>query len=292
MKISRRITLFFIIVILLSIFIVSGISNFMINHRFEKYLVQEQEIRLKEISNEINKSYEENGYKLYQGEINSYASLEDLSIEIVDLDNNILYSSKNKSLGRRHGRIMNAHGIPQGKTVKKAFPFLEKNKQIGTLIIGYIDNSYLTEGAIVFKNTLSKSLFLSAILAIFIGIGTSVILSKSLTEPLLSIRNTAVEIRKGNLNNKSKINTSMIEIIELSDSINYLGETLGKQENIRKKYASDISHELRTPLTILQSHLEAIMDGIWEPSNEHLIILMDEINRLSSLVDNLKDSFN
>ena len=84
----------------------------------------------------------------------------------------------------------------------------------------------------------------------------------------------------------------MVEIKELSDSINYLGETLAKQESIRKKYASDISHELRTPLTTLQSHLEAIMDGIWEPSDKHLMILMDETNRLSSLVDNLKDSFN
>ncbi len=34
------------------------------------------------------------------------------------------------------------------------------------------------------------------------------------------------------------------------------------------------------------------MDGIWEPSKEHLSILMSEIDRLSSLVDDLKNSFN
>lgn len=292
MKVSRRITLFFIIVILLSIFIVSGISNFMINNRFEKYLVKEQEIRLEEISKEINKSYEENEYKLYPRDINSYASLEDLSIEIRDLENNLLYSSKTKGIGRMHNRVMRNHGISQGKLVEKSFPLVEKDNEVGTLFIGYIDNSYLTEGAIVFKNTLSKSLFLSAVLAIIIGIVTSIILSRSLTIPLLSIRNTAMEIQKGNYDEKSMVNTNMIEIKELSDSINYLGETLGKQESIRKKYASNISHELRTPLTTLQSHIEAIIDGIWEPSNEHLKILMDEVIRLSSLVDNLKDSFN
>lgn len=292
MKVSKRITLFFIIVILLSIFIISGISNFMINNRFEKFLVEEQELKLKEISKEINQLYEENGYKLYQRDIDSYASLEDLSIDIVDLDNNVLYSSNINGMGNMHGRMMKMHGISQGERVEKSFPLLEKDKEVGTLVIGYIDNSYLTEGAIVFKNTLTRSLLLSAILAIFIGVGTSLILSKSLTVPLLSIRNTAVEMQKGNLSKKSKVKTNMVEIKELSDSINYLGETLAKQENIRKKYASDISHELRTPLTTLQSHLEAIMDGIWEPSNEHLGILMDEVNRLSSLVDNLKDSFN
>lgn len=292
MKVSKKITLFFIVTILFSIFIVSGISNLMINNRFEKYLVKEQEIKLKQISNEINELYKENGYKLYQRDINFYASLEDLSIDIMDLNNQILYSSNRKGIGKMHKGIMKTHGISEGNYVKKSFPLLEKDTQVGTLVIGYIDNSYLTEGAIVFKDTLTKSLFLSGILAIFIGIGISIILSKSLTNPLLSIRNAAIEIRKGNLYKKSKVNTNMTEIKELSNSINYLGETLAKQENIRKKYASDISHELRTPLTTLQSHLEAIMDGIWEPSNEHLIILMEEINRLSSLVDNLKDSFN
>src|SRR5699024_10319060 len=199
-------------------------------------------------------------------------------------------SSSYKGKARMHKRMMEKHGVLEGNYVEKSFPLLKQNEQVGRLVIGYKDNSHLTEGAIIFKHTLTKSLFLSAILAILIGIGTSIILSKSLTAPLLSIRNAAIEIQKGNLNTKSTVNTNTKEIKELSDSINYLGHTLAKQENIRKKYASDISHELRTPLTTLQSHIEAIIDGVWEASDQHLKILMDEINRLSSLVDNLKYS--
>lgn len=292
MKLSRKISLSFVIVILFSIFIVSGISNFMINNKFETYLIKEQSIKLKQISDEINNLYEENEYKLYQREINSYASLDNLSIDVLDLNNNVIYSSSYKGKARMNKRMMEKHGFSQGNYVEKSFPLLKQNEQVGRLVIGYKDNSHLTEGAIIFKHTLTKSLFLSAILAILIGIGTSIILSKSLTAPLLSIRNAAIEIQKGNLNTKSTVNTNTKEIKELSDSINYLGHTLSKQENIRKKYASDISHELRTPLTTLQSHIEAIIDGVWEASDHHLKILMDEINRLSSLVDNLKHSFN
>lgn len=292
MKLSRKISLSFVIVILFSIFIVSGISNFIINNKFETYLIKEQNIKLKQISDEINNLYEENEYKLYQREINSYASLDNLSIDVLDLNNNVIYSSSYKGKARMHKRMMEKHGVLEGNYVEKSFPLLKQNEQVGRLVIGYKDNSHLTEGAIIFKHTLTKSLFLSAILAILIGIGTSIILSKSLTAPLLSIRNAAIEIQKGNLNTKSTVNTNTKEIKELSDSINYLGHTLAKQENIRKKYASDISHELRTPLTTLQSHIEAIIDGVWEASDQHLKILMDEINRLSSLVDNLKYSFN
>ncbi|WP_313756092.1 HAMP domain-containing sensor histidine kinase [Tissierella sp.] len=295
MKLSKKLTLSFIFSILTSIIIISIISNLMINNRFENYLAEEKQSKLNQISDEINNLYNKNGYKLYEREINSYASLENIYIEIKDLNDNILYSSANragmKGMGGMHRRMMKMHNIPEGNYIEKSYPLLEENNKVGKLIIGYIDNSYFTESAILFKNTLTKSFFISAIFTVLIGLVNSAILSKSLTNPLLEIRTTAVEMRKGNLNKKSNINTNTVEILELSDSINYLGETLSKQENIRKKYASDISHELRTPLATLKSHLEAIMDGIWEPNQEHLNILMKEIDRLSNLVDKLKDSF-
>lgn len=295
MKLSKKLTLYFILSILVSIIIISFISNLMINNRFENYLVKEQESKLQQISDELNNLYHENGYKLYQREINSYASIENVYIEIRDLSDNILYSSNHRNgmpgMGGMHRQKMMMHNIPEGNYIEKSFPLLEENNKVARLVIGYIDNSYLTESAIIFKDTLIKSFFISAMFTIFLGIGTSIILSRSLTTPLIVIRNTAVEMRKGNLNKRSTVNTNTLEILDLSDSINYLGETLAKQEDIRKKYSSDISHELRTPLATLKSHLEAILDGIWEPSKEHLDILMEEIDRLSSLVDDLKDSF-
>ncbi|MBU5313939.1 GHKL domain-containing protein [Tissierella carlieri] len=295
MKLSKKLTLNFIFSILVSIIIISFISNLMINNKFENYLAEEQQSKLQKICDEINDLYNKNGYVLYQREINSYASLENVYIEIRDLNDNILYTSNNGNgmggMSGMHRRMMRMHNIPEGNYIEKSCPLLEGNDEVGKLIIGYIDNAYLTESAIIFKDTLTKSFFISAIFTIFLGLGTSTMLSKSLTNPLLEIRNTAVEMRKGNLNRKSNVNTSTVEILELSDSINYLGETLAKQENIRKKYASDISHELRTPLATLKSHLEAIIDGIWEPNEDHLNILMKEIDRLSTLVDDLKNSF-
>lgn len=293
MKLSKKITLFFVFSILFSIFTVSLISNSMINNRFDKYLVEEQREKLEQISREINELYEQNGYKLYEKQIASYASLENLTIKIKNLEDRLLYSSdKMGGMGNMHRRMMQNHGMTEGEYVEDTFPLVQSGEKVGTVIIGYIDNSYLTEGALVFKDTLTSSLFISGVFAVIIGIVTSVFLSNSLTKPLINIRNTALEIQKGNLEKKSILNTSTIEIKELSNSINYLGETLSKQENIRKKYASDISHELRTPISTLKSHVEAIIDGIWEASPEHLSILIDEINRLSSLVDDLKNSFN
>lgn len=295
MKLAKKLSLSFILSILISIIIISIISNFMINNRFEIYLVKEQENRLSQISKEINNLYSQNDYKLYQNEINSYASLEDIYIEIKDLNGNTLYSSNNNNhmggMGGMHRKMMQMHQIPEGNYVDKAFPLFQDNKVIAKLIIGYIDNSYLTESAIIFKDTLTKSFLISGIFTIILGTLISIYLSRSLTNPLIAIRNTAVDIQKGNLKSRAIVDTNTVEIVELSDSINFLSESLAKQEDIRNRYASDISHELRTPITTLKSHLEAIIDGVWNSDEEHLNILMLEIDRLSSLVDDLKDSF-
>lgn len=304
MKLSKKITLLFSLAILFSIFIVSVISNRMINNTFDEYLIGEQQQSIEQISEEINELYRESDYQLSEDQIDSYASLEDVTIRIEDNQGNLIYSSERRmgmggmhgmmggNMSEHHQNMMRDHGMTEGEYVEDTFNLLQRGQPVGTVNIGYIDNSFLTESAFVFKDTLARILILAGIVAVVIGILTSIFLANSLTKPLINIKNTSQEMQKGNLTTKADPNTDIIEIQELSDSINYLGETLSQQETIRKEYAADISHELRTPISTLKSHVEAIMDGVWEPNAKHLGILMHEIERLASLIDDLKDSFN
>jgi two-component system sensor histidine kinase BaeS len=52
---------------------------------------------------------------------------------------------------------------------------------------------------------------------------------------------------------------------------------------------ADIAHELRTPVTIIQGTLEAILDGIYDPSNETIAPIYEETLHLGSLIDDLRD---
>lgn len=292
MKLSRKLNLSFIMAILISISTISIISTIMINNRFENYLLAERENKFDRISNEINELFTNINSNIDEMDILHYALTEDINIKIVDSKDRLVYNS-NPGMGMgSHGGMMNRkHRIPAGNYIEKSYPLIENGKNIGNLIIGYIDNSYLTDSAIIFKGTLRKSILLSSFITIILGVLISMYLSKNLTSPLVSIRNTAIDIRQGNLNSRSTVETNTLEIRDLSDSINYLGETLIKEENSRKAYASDISHELRTPLTTLKTHLEAMVDGVWEPNEEHLNILLQEIDRLSNFSDDLRDSF-
>ena len=294
MKLSRKLNLSFIIAILISIATISIISTIMINNRFENYLVRERENKFNRISSEINELFTNIDSNLEEMDILHYALTEDINIKIVDTNNKLVYNSDRKmgmGMGMNGGMMNRNRRIPAGTYIEKSYPLIENGKNIGSLVIGYIDNSYLTDSALIFKGTLSKSILLSSFITIILGVLISMYLSKNLTAPLVDIRNTAIDIRQGNLNSRSNIETNTLEIKDLSDSINYLGETLIKEENSRKAYASDISHELRTPLTTLKTHLEAMVDGVWEANEEHLNILLQEVDRLSNFSDDLSDSF-
>lgn len=300
MTLSKKLMLSFVFSIIFSIFITSFISNTMINRRFDSYLIEEQNNTFEQIRKDINQVFIEKEGNLTSEDISKYASIEGIYIEIRNPNDNTLCHSNNKDIlhknmmGRmmRHHRKMNSNFYNKGNYVEKTFSLLDyDNNIIGNLIIGYIDNSHLTQSALVFKDTLSISFVISGIIAVIIGFIISMFLSKSLTNPLINITNVANEIRNGRLDTRSDTKINIKEVEELSHSINYLAETLENQESLRKRYASDIAHELRTPLTTLKSHVEAIIDGIWEANDEHLTILLDEINRLTKLVEDLRNTF-
>ena len=82
------------------------------------------------------------------------------------------------------------------------------------------------------------------------------------------------------------------ELVSLTQSINEMSETLKLREQQKRRLTADVAHELRTPLTNLQSHVEAVIDGVWEPSPELFQGYRDEILRLTRLVEQLQELSN
>lgn len=77
------------------------------------------------------------------------------------------------------------------------------------------------------------------------------------------------------------------EIGLLIDSINGLNTRLSLQEWIRNRLLADISHELKTPITSIQCYLEWIWDGVIELNEKNLDSIIDEMKRLTSLVNRI-----
>jgi two-component system, OmpR family, sensor histidine kinase BaeS len=300
MKISlmKKLSLGFLIAVLGSIVLASFISNYTVGNEFKDYLIDEHKTKVENATKIIDDLYssQQNLTNINTAEIQRYAELQELYIEVKDSNSNTIYSSGNSHLQRSTmmgnmmgGMMKNFSGMNIGEYTENKYPLLSNNKNIGTIIIGYFGTSYLSSASVAFIRTLNHSFMLSAMAALIFGLIISVVISKQLSTPLVKITETANKMRDGNLEVRALVSTNTKEIDELSNSINYLAETLSSQEMLRKRLTSDMAHELRTPLTTLKTHVEAFIDGVWEPTTERFEAFYEEIERLTKMVDNLRN---
>lgn len=114
----------------------------------------------------------------------------------------------------------------------------------------------------------------------------SLLLARRLVRPLRELARATHRLTAGEFGARVPV-VSSDELGRLAADFNLLALTLEKNETARRQWVADISHELRTPLTVLRGEIEAIQDGIRQPTPEAMHSLHDEALRLGRLVDDL-----
>jgi signal transduction histidine kinase len=294
----KKLSIGFLFTLIISILIVSIVSNKMIDNQFNQYLSQEHKSRVNNIIKLVEELYlkQDKNSVLDNEEIMRYAVLENFYIEVRDKESNLIFTSgkehlmPNNMMNSMMGGMMNGYyNMRAGEYIEEKYPLEINNNSVGTIIIGYFGNWNASQEAMSFKMTLNQSLIIAGIAALIIGLLISLVISRGFTIPLVKISMTADEMTKGNLGIRAQVKTNTSEIYNLSKSINYLAETLQQQDTLRKRLSSDMAHEIRTPLTTVKTYIEAIMDGIWEPTKERLASCYEELERITRLTDNLQN---
>lgn len=75
---------------------------------------------------------------------------------------------------------------------------------------------------------------------------------------------------------------------ELIKRFNKMVGELERAAQQRRNLTADIAHELRTPLHLIQGNLEGLLDGVYQPTPEHLNATLDETRLLTRLVNDLQ----
>ena len=106
-------------------------------------------------------------------------------------------------------------------------------------------------------------------------------------KPLGDMFNTIDSVAEGNLSVRVKEHDSDM-FSELIKRFNKMVEELERADQQRRNLTADIAHELRTPLHIIQGNLEGVLDGVYEPTPEHINNTLDETKLLARLVQDLQ----
>ncbi|MCL7746662.1 MULTISPECIES: sensor histidine kinase [Bacillaceae] len=185
-----------------------------------------------------------------------------------------------------HHYMTNSFEDSDGKTYIATASHINVNNAKGHVIVF----SSLESIILSIKNV-QNFLKLSAIGALFLGIGLTYFISKKLSQPLVSMEKAARQISKGNYNTRI-VQKSGDELGTLARAINDLAFSLQRINDQRREFFANISHELRTPMTYLKGYSKVLREGRWkteEERNQYLEIIDHEATRLTYLVNDLFD---
>jgi len=298
-RLRTKLMLAFVAVTVILFGLISLFANVLLDKQFKEYVIDQQEKENQAVVAVLSKGYQDwgNTWDANGIEIVGANALErGLMLRIEGKDGTVLWDAMVHNSGQCAAIIQNMSQIMKrhydnfkGGYVEKDYPITIDGQVVGTTVVGYYGPYFYTESDIQFLNTLNRLLWVGAGIAMLLSLGLGFIIARQLSTPIKRVTDAARQIADGNLIERVTEKSTTTEIVELTDTVNSLADSLEKQEILRKRLTADVAHELRTPLATLQSHIEAMQDGVWEMDIQRLNLCHEETVRLAKIVQSLEE---
>lgn len=119
--------------------------------------------------------------------------------------------------------------------------------------------------------------------AIYVGRRTF----KTVASPLAELLSAAEAVTDGDLSVRVP-ETNSRHFSGVVNTFNTMVASLERADQQRRNLTADVAHELRTPLQIIQGNLEGVLDGVYEPTAEHIEATLEATHQLARLVEDLR----
>lgn len=297
-KLSTQLSVGFILIVLTAISMISLGANLLINRQFEKYVEQHQKSFLEGMADILSPQYDSQTGIWNQDYIHGfgmYALKDGYIVKLYDAQGNIIWDAENHDMTLCHQIMEEIRTQMEEKRSELNGDFVtyryDLNQNGGT--VGYLDVSYyspyhLDEDDFQFLDALNRILAVVGLFSVVGAAAAGVILARRLTAPIAKTTEITREISEGNYGIRFEASVGTQELAELSRAVNHMAESLEQQEELRRRLTADVAHELRTPIANVSSYLEAIIEGVWEPTPQRLQSCYRELERLSKLVADLE----
>jgi signal transduction histidine kinase len=280
-----RLLLTFMIVIAVALGTLALVSSRATTARFEHY-VQANVERDQRIYTEISTLYGRHlGAAEIQRAVEQIGKTYGERIVLTDTMGRIMADSA----GELVGQVLDPQQPPPGLTLvfPPGAPLLDQISVAPLPFFGMVRPALGAREA-SFLGAVNQALILAGLAAGTIALLLALVLSRRILRPVEALTAAARKMEQGDLSQRVDVNAKD-EIGELAHAFNAMASGLARVEQLRRNMVSDVAHELRTPLSNIRGYLEALQDGVAEPSPALIGSLHDEALLLSRLVDDLQD---
>ena len=121
-----------------------------------------------------------------------------------------------------------------------------------------------------------------------VGLGVGILLSHSLTKPLIALERGAKAVAARDLNYRVPEKGSQ-EMKTVARAFNDMAAGLKQAQTAQRNMLADITHELRHPVHLFQGNLQGIIDGVFPLEMKEVLLLAEETQHLAQLVNDLHE---
>jgi two-component system sensor histidine kinase BaeS len=139
-----------------------------------------------------------------------------------------------------------------------------------------------------FLRVFNATLLIAGVLAVLALIAVAALLSDRLTRPLREVAAAARRLGAGDLAARAAGGPDR-ESGELAEAFNAMAARLERSEELRRRAASDMAHDLATPATVLESQLQAMVDGVVPADREQLERARAAAGAMSGVIVQLRE---
>jgi signal transduction histidine kinase len=283
---------------------VSALANGVLESSFRRYVRESQARQVQQVVTQVGAQHAAGGAKSASGgawddagmtAIGMSALEQGMILKVADLEGRTVWDATVHNNGLcvqmiTHMAQNMASRYPnwRGSYTENVYPVRSSFANVGVATIGYYGPFFLNDQELAFINSLNILLLWVTLASLALAVLIGFISARRITVPLARVTHATQRIAQGQRDVVIGEKTRVRELDEIASSVNELSRALRDQEALRHRLTTDMAHELRTPLATLQSHLEALIDGVWQPDPARLAGLHEEILRINRLVSALE----
>ncbi len=283
-SVALRLVLALFLSVAVAVGAVAVFTSLTATHEFERYISTGMERRAQTLVPEIEDYYASNNTMegvetlLSPGRGKGAQSGEglgaggDANLLITDATGRVLVADQGTSVGATLSSATLANGVP----------IVVNGETVGHLLAG--------KGAqeAELESRVRRAILYAGLIGGLVALGLGLLITQSVLRPLGALKAGTARVGQGDLEYRVPI-TTRDEIGEVAHQFNDMTERLEEQERLRQNMMADIAHELRTPLTVMQGHVEALRDGVFDLTPESMEPIHTQVLLLGRLVNDLRE---